>query len=253
MDKKSVILTVIVVLALIVVGLSVVLYWDVIFPEDEGKTTKQQVDTNEAPIAKLSVSATTVHVDDIVTFDGNSSEDPDGEIDFYIWDFGDGITQESPNASYVEHIYSYGGDYLVNFTVQDNADNPKRNSTHVVIHVIPRDYADSGTMWVIARDETFNNQSTSFPVEDEAIKVNISLTLRGMSIDGGLESADFEVFVYNPYSVLMDSEEITVTGSDTVTFDFEAKDLKVSGDYMLEVACSTGGGLISYEIEVLYQ
>jgi hypothetical protein len=253
MKKNSVVLTVIVVLVLIVAALGILLYWDDLFGAEGRKETKQEIDQNEAPIAKLIVSATTVHVDDIITFDGNTSEDPDGEIDFYIWDFGDGNRMESPNASYVEHSYSYGGDYLVNFTVQDNDESPKRNSTHVSIHVIPRNHADSGTMWVIAQQEAYNNESVSFPVEDEAIKVNISLTLRGVKIEGGVEAAEFEIFVYNPYSALMDYEEITVTGQDTVTFDFDKNDLKVSGDYTLEVSCGSGVGLINYDIEVLYQ
>jgi len=253
MEKNSAILTVIVVLVVIVAALGILLYWNELFPEEENKKTTQQVDTNEAPIARLIVSSTTVHVDDLVTFDGNSSEDPDGDIDFYIWDFGDGITQESPNASYVEHTYSYGGDYLVNFTVQDNADNPKRNSTHVWIHVIPRDYLDNGFMVLIAQQETLNNQSTTFPVEDDAIKVNISLSINGLSIDGGVEAAEFEIFIFNPYSSLIDSEEVSVTVSDSVTFDLDANDLKVSGDYTVEVSCSTGGGVVNYEIEVLYQ
>lgn len=253
MQKNSVVLTVIVVLVLIVAALGILLYWDDLFGAEGKKETKQEIDENLAPVAILDVDATTVHVNDIITFDGNASEDPDGEIDFYIWDFGDGNRMESPNASYVEHSYAYGGDYLVNFTVQDNDESPKRNSTHAKIHVIPQDYYRDGTMWVVAQQEAYNNQSTNFPVEDEAIKVNISLTIIGMSFDSGLDAAEFEVFVYNPYSALLDSEEVSVTGQETVTFDFEEKDLNVKGDYTLEVSCSSGGGGISYEIEVFYQ
>jgi len=53
-----------------------------------------------------------------ITFDGSNSYDPDGNIDFYRWNFGDETSEilaESP-----DHVYSSSGIYEVTLTVIDN-------------------------------------------------------------------------------------------------------------------------------------
>jgi len=54
-----------------------------------------------------------------VTFDASSSQDPDGYIISYTWDFGDGnvTTAEDPVTN---HTYAAGGIYNVTLTVTDN-------------------------------------------------------------------------------------------------------------------------------------
>jgi len=52
-----------------------------------------------------------------VQFDGTSSYDPDGTIDFYRWDFGDGTTLNGP---IVTHTYQVIGTYTVKLNVLDN-------------------------------------------------------------------------------------------------------------------------------------
>jgi hypothetical protein len=107
-------------------------------------------------------------------------------------------------------------------------------------------------MLLNARDDTFRNSSVTFPVEEEVIKVNISISFYGLSFESGFDSAEFEIYVYNPYSVLMDSEEVAAMGSESVEFEFEKKDLGADGDYSLEITCNSGSGYIPYTIEVLY-
>ena len=54
----------------------------------------------------------------VISFDGSKSIDPDGEIDFYRWNFGDESSQllaESP-----DHIYNHPGTYEVTLVVIDN-------------------------------------------------------------------------------------------------------------------------------------
>ena len=57
----------------------------------------------------------TVGVD--VIFDGTGSSDPDGNIQFYDWDFGDGATGTGPMPA---HLYTAEGTYTVTLTVTDN-------------------------------------------------------------------------------------------------------------------------------------
>lgn len=55
---------------------------------------------------------------EIISFDASNSSDPDGKIDFYRWNFGDGTSEilaETP-----QHIYEKSGEYTVTLTVIDN-------------------------------------------------------------------------------------------------------------------------------------
>jgi PKD repeat protein len=51
-----------------------------------------------------------------VTFN-TTSEDPDGDIEKYLWNFGDGGTSELKEPT---HIYSTSGEYTVRLTVTDD-------------------------------------------------------------------------------------------------------------------------------------
>lgn len=68
---------------------------------------------NKSPVAKLDSECDGLGC----AFDGTGSEDPDGSIASYEWDFGDGGT--SRGAS-VEHTYEVAGDYTVTLTVTDD-------------------------------------------------------------------------------------------------------------------------------------
>lgn len=52
-----------------------------------------------------------------ITFDGQGSIDPDGTIQTYAWDFGDG---ETATGATVKHRYSDLGQFTVELTVTDN-------------------------------------------------------------------------------------------------------------------------------------
>ncbi|MGB2907518.1 MAG: PKD domain-containing protein [Candidatus Aminicenantaceae bacterium] len=52
-----------------------------------------------------------------VIFDASPSEDFDGEIEAYAWDFGDGT---GDSGILTQHVYENGGDYEVVLTVTDN-------------------------------------------------------------------------------------------------------------------------------------
>lgn len=71
----------------------------------------------QPPVASFTTSATTVNVGETVYFDATASDDPDGTIVSYDWDFGDGI---STTGATTNHSYSDAGTYTVTSTVTDN-------------------------------------------------------------------------------------------------------------------------------------
>ncbi|NOR15282.1 MAG: PKD domain-containing protein, partial [Candidatus Aminicenantes bacterium] len=70
-----------------------------------------------APVAKIQVSANTGMRPLTVAFDASESEDVDGEIISYRWEYGDGAIDDGVQ---VTHVYENGGDYIAKLVVTDN-------------------------------------------------------------------------------------------------------------------------------------
>jgi len=71
------------------------------------------------------------NVNETINFDSTGSHDPDGEIDFYRWNFGDGsseILRENP-----AYFYSQEGEYTVILTVIDNNGSSTSDTTKVFV------------------------------------------------------------------------------------------------------------------------
>jgi hypothetical protein len=68
-----------------------------------------------------------------VIFDASKSEDPDGTITAYVWDFGDGNVTVTENPIVV-HVYNVTGQLTVKLAVKDNGDPPLESDPHT--HVI---------------------------------------------------------------------------------------------------------------------
>lgn len=96
--------------------------------DDNGATaTKTRaVTTTLAPNQDPTAAFTTATNLLAATVDATTSTDPDGTIDTYAWDFGDGGTGSGATAS---HTYASAGTYTVKLTVTDN-----RGGTATVTH-----------------------------------------------------------------------------------------------------------------------
>jgi len=74
---------------------------------------------NLPPIVNFSESAETVSTGEVIHFNASDSYDPDGYIESYFWDFGDGDSILVTSA-FVDHVYADNGFYTVTLTVTDN-------------------------------------------------------------------------------------------------------------------------------------
>lgn len=75
------------------------------------------VSNNKAPSAAFSSSPSSGARNTTFTFDASGSEDSDGTVDAYRWDFGDG---ETDNGRIVTHKFSKLGTFEVKLTITDN-------------------------------------------------------------------------------------------------------------------------------------
>ena len=98
----------------------------------EGSDDPDGETKNQPPIANVSVSDPFQRfAGSVITFDGSSSYDPDGDIILWYWDFGDGT---NGSAEIITQVYSSPDVYTINLTVTH--DNGVRDSyeTSVVIN-----------------------------------------------------------------------------------------------------------------------
>ncbi|MDI6591341.1 MAG: lamin tail domain-containing protein, partial [Patescibacteria group bacterium] len=89
-------------------------------PTPKAKNKPKVEPENQLPIASFTFSPQNPFIGDEIFFDASSSIDRDGTITGYIWDFGDGNSTTTTQAT-TAHSYSTSGfEYLVRLVVQDN-------------------------------------------------------------------------------------------------------------------------------------
>ena len=74
----------------------------------------QNVTVTQSPTASFTFNCAS----QTCSFDGSGSNDPDGTIAGYAWDFGDGVTGTGASPA---HSYAFSGQYTVTLTVTDAA------------------------------------------------------------------------------------------------------------------------------------
>src|SRR5690606_3997177 len=121
--------------------------------DDGGLTDTTSVDVevtapNQAPVASFVADPSSGVAPLEVSFDASGSEDPDGEIVSYEWDFGDGNSGE---GAVVSHTFEEPGSYEVTLTVTDDRSAARRvgETSGVTAAPVP-DEAPTG---VIAGDQ----------------------------------------------------------------------------------------------------
>ncbi len=91
-----------------------------------------------------------VAIGEVITFDAGVSQDPDGALIGYAWDFGDGAEGD---GQVVEYAYHRSGVYRVGLTVRDDsgtASNRASDGLTVVVNEPP--VADAGPAQVVSTE-----------------------------------------------------------------------------------------------------
>lgn len=94
------------------------------------------------PTASFSIATPTPTASEPVEFDASASSDPDGTIESYGWDFGDGSQSNGPSPS---HSYAQSGTYEVTLVVTDDEGAKAEAAQSIEIaEALPQDSEDSG-------------------------------------------------------------------------------------------------------------
>jgi len=103
------------------------------------------VPPNEPPVAVI-LGPSSAEVGDLVTFDGSASDDPDGTIVSYLWDFGDGNTSTTMESN---NTYTLPGVYSVKLTVTDDGIHAKTgNAYHTILITEPTPWNADLVKWM---------------------------------------------------------------------------------------------------------
>jgi len=180
---------------------------------------------SEPPKADFSVSTATPSVGDKVAFNASASYDPDGTIESWNWNFGDGTTG---TGEIVDHTYTTAGTFTVALTVIDNSGLNATATTDIVVSA------------ALVHDVAVTNVTVS-PTEVEIGKpVSISVVVTN---EGELNET-FEVTVYYDNTEIKtesianlapgDSETLNITwettGIDPNTYTIKAVAETVSNE-----------------------
>ncbi|MEM2878174.1 MAG: PKD domain-containing protein [Candidatus Hadarchaeales archaeon] len=100
------------------------------------------------PVARFVYTVDTSENGSAVSFH-DRSEDADGDIAEYFWEFGDGTTSGEQNPV---HIYRSGGTYTVSLTVKDRSGKYSSFAENIVIRstTAPRAYFSYSPVWPFA-------------------------------------------------------------------------------------------------------
>jgi parallel beta-helix repeat protein len=146
---------------------------------------------NQIPIAVLVVNKTIIFENEEITIDGSNSYDPDGYIDKYNFDFGDGNNSNWIPNNTLTYKYHFPGTYIIKLKVKDNKEDISVN---------------------IAKSEIIVNKKNNAPIiknisiNSSIIEPNESLNI---SVDAFDDDGDNLKYIY-------ETDNGTITGSGSI-------------------------------------
>ena len=146
--------------------------------DDDGATDAETKDVTVTapPVNQAPTAAFTSSTDDLaVSVDGSGSSDPDGTVESYAWDFGDGATDTGATAS---HTYAAAGTYQVTLTVTDDDGATDAETKDVTVTA-------AATPVVVASDEFARTQASGFGSADTGGSWTLTGGASNFAVTGG--------------------------------------------------------------------
>lgn len=206
--------------------------------------------TNELPTASLNLEPQTAWIydnetgieDPEITFNASESNDPDGEIRNYHYDYGEGNSQDS-GADSIDRIYNVPGYFEPSLTVQDN--DGEEDSVNRIL-IINYQYLRQNQVLESAVG-TSSESEHPFPISE-------------YHPDSGVITVEIEAYELNPnVNVTVyneDDEEVeqrtesNIQGTATITINLDRNDFDQYGYGEWKVVVEVENGNITYDVDV---
>ena len=225
---------------------------------------------NRPPVASFTESAETIYTDEVVTFNATSSHDPDGVINSYLWDFGDGTNATDMT---VDHAYDDDGVYIVTLTVTDDdgltatatstktvsnrpplasfTENATTVLTGEIIHFDASGSEDPdgsiiGYLWDFGDETTAVGVKVNHAYEDDGV---YTVTLTVIDDDGATASTSSVKTVSNRRPVAFFTENATTVKEGEV-IHFDASDSYDPDGYIVSYFWDFGDGTNATDMTV---
>lgn len=207
---------------------------------------------NRAPVARLSADRDEAWTGQQVTFDLSESYDPDGRIQHYLLDLGDGTTREldEDDDLRVVHTYTSGGDYKVQLTVTDDDEGDAATDKEDVRVVVNERQAIAASV-LKAGNLTGNvseREDIPFSVSPDATGFDLVLNVTNSLVIGGSE---ITISVHGPGGSELANETVTLASGATSAVDLSGA-LTQPGSHTVRVTAIQGGASVDGELRVLY-
>lgn len=190
-------------------------------------TAEDGLFTNVAglPVPSFTHSPSIPKIGENITFDASASDDPDGYIVSYFWDFGDDTTADVTDPI-TYHAYDEAGDYTVALTVTDNASLTGTLSKSLRVRY-PHDVAVTSV-------------SASLTEVTAGETVSITVTV----LNDGTETETFTVTAYYNGNEVASAQTVTnLAANETQTLTFSWSTAGVNPkDYKIKATASTVSG-----------
>ncbi|MHC4278176.1 MAG: PKD domain-containing protein, partial [Planctomycetota bacterium] len=179
---------------------------------DDNNATDQDtltVTVHQAPVAVAGPDVLAVP-DEVITFDGSGSTDPDGTIISYDWDFGDTATGSGVSPT---HSYTTVGTYTVTLTVTDDLGATDQDTLTVTVNHAP--VAVAGPDVSATTDEviTFDGSGST----DDGTIVSYDWDFGDTAIGNGVSPTHSYSSVGYYTVTLTVTDDMGWTGQDTLT------------------------------------
>lgn len=183
-----------------------------------------------------------------ITFNATASEDPDGDIRNYRYDFGDGTFIDSQNPT-LEQTYTIAGFFTTGLTVQDDEGDEESTQQSLTINY-----------QYLRTDEVLETTSGGTDSADHPFPVSsynpdegeITVEVNAPDI-GNPPSVNVIVFNADDQEVAREREE-NIQGNVTITIDIDEQDFDDFGydEWHVTVECEDGNIQYDITVRVLY-
>jgi PKD repeat protein len=191
-------------------------------------STATIAEVNDPPIADAGPDQTAT-VNEVITFDGSGSTDPEGNIASYAWDFGDGT---SGTGITVTHAYSTAGTYTVTLTVTDDGGLTDSDTAIVTVTEAPA----VPTIHVASIEMSTGSRTAGRNTFVWALAKVTIVDAKGVPVEGATVYGHWEVATTDSDSGITDANGQVLLTSDSVknppsrtTFVFVVDNVVLSG------------------------